>query len=250
MNRTFANQMLNDWADRPPSDGESSLAQEEPAVGAACGGVPHPGLEQERPSTLLDLAYEQYCQRIERGEQIDIADFCREFPELGSALHRQLMVHDLIDDRMSLWLSCCDAVLPRAGERFLGFQLVEEIGRGAFARVFRATDGELGEREVAVKVCPAGSHEAWIMGRLKHANIVPIYSVRHDAESGLSAICMPYLGQVTLRDLMVSLKKPQTALRADAASGRGSGPPADGESRTRGRCTLSRSRSLVDSALF
>ena len=37
-----------------------------------------------------------------------------------------------------------------------------------------------------------------MLARLRHPNIVPVYSVRQDDTTGLAGICMPYLGQATL----------------------------------------------------
>jgi serine/threonine protein kinase len=42
-----------------------------------------------------------------------------------------------------------------------------------------------------------GGREAEILGRLNHANIVPVYSIQED-ETGLTGFCMPYLGKATL----------------------------------------------------
>ena len=59
-----------------------------------------------------------------------------------------------------------------------GFQLLRELGRGAFARVYLARQPALGNRVVVVKVAQYGSGEAETLGRLAHRNIVPVYSVR------------------------------------------------------------------------
>src|SRR5438046_1178944 len=41
---------------------------------------------------------------------------------------------------------------PKRGDRFGGFTLVDELGRGAFGRVFLATEHNLADRLVALKV--------------------------------------------------------------------------------------------------
>src|SRR6202040_864778 len=41
---------------------------------------------------------------------------------------------------------------PRAGSSFLGFRLQSELGRGAFARVYLARQGDLADRRVALKI--------------------------------------------------------------------------------------------------
>ena len=42
--------------------------------------------------------------------------------------------------------------VPKAGQRFLHFDLVRELGRGAFGRVFLARQADLADRPVALKV--------------------------------------------------------------------------------------------------
>src|SRR4051794_14790389 len=88
--------------------------------------------------------------------------------------------------------------LPHVGEMFLGFKLVEELGRGAFAKVFLAEQVGLAGRLVALKVTRRSTHEAERLARLHHTNIVPVYSV-HDVHP-VQAICMPYLGRRTIVD--------------------------------------------------
>src|SRR5262249_43254869 len=44
------------------------------------------------------------------------------------------------------------ATLPKPGDEFLGFRLVQELGRGAFGRVYLALQGDLADRAVALKV--------------------------------------------------------------------------------------------------
>ena len=86
---------------------------------------------------------------------------------------------------------------PKPGSHFQGFDLITEIGRGAFGRVFLASEQALGERPVVLKVARQGRQEAEMLARLRHPNIVPVYSVRQDDATGLAGFCMPYLGQAT-----------------------------------------------------
>jgi len=94
--------------------------------------------------------------------------------------------------------------LPEAGAHFLGFQLISELGRGAFSRVFLARQASLGDRLVALKVAVDLFGEPQRLAQLQHTNIVPIYSAHH-AEP-LQALCMPYFGPSTLADLLRSIK--------------------------------------------
>ncbi len=89
---------------------------------------------------------------------------------------------------------------PEAPGRFLGFELLAELGRGAFARVYLAREAELANRRVALKITRRASAEPDRLAQLQHTNIVPIFSVHRDGS--LQAICMPYFGSTTLADLL------------------------------------------------
>jgi serine/threonine protein kinase/Tfp pilus assembly protein PilF len=92
----------------------------------------------------------------------------------------------------------------RVGDTFLGFQLVEELGQGAFARVFLARQESLAGRPVALKVTLRPTREAERLARLQHTNVVPVYSV-HNAPP-VQVICMPYLGRRTVADVIRSYR--------------------------------------------
>jgi serine/threonine protein kinase/lipoprotein NlpI len=93
---------------------------------------------------------------------------------------------------------------PPVGDRFLHFELIEEIGRGSFARAYLARQEALANRLVVLKLTPAPTDEPQKLARLQHPNIVPVYSVHAAGE--LQAMCMPYLGRVTLARLMSHLE--------------------------------------------
>jgi serine/threonine protein kinase/Flp pilus assembly protein TadD len=95
------------------------------------------------------------------------------------------------------------ATLPQAGDEFLGFRLVSELGRGAIGCVFLARQAALADRLVALKVAPTSLGESQTLAQLQHTHIVPIYSV-HTA-GALQAVCMPYFGRTTLADVLHDL---------------------------------------------
>ncbi|MBX3412224.1 MAG: protein kinase [Pirellulales bacterium] len=160
----------------------------------------NPELQQHK-SLVVDLAYEEFCLRRESGEEVDPEQFSGRFARYQASVRRRLEIHELLGSFDLVGLSDT-SIWPVAGEVFAGFQLVEEIGHGAFARVFLATDPTLGNREVVLKVTAIAEREARLLGQLKHPNIVTVHSVKYDAESGLSAICMAFHGRATLCDLL------------------------------------------------
>src|SRR5262249_10570971 len=80
------------------------------------------------------------------------------------------------------------------------FQLLEELGRGTFGRVYLARQRDLAHRFVALKITTDTVGEPQTLAQLQHTNVVPIYSV-HRAGS-FQAVCMPYFGATTLADLL------------------------------------------------
>jgi len=86
------------------------------------------------------------------------------------------------------------------GDTISGFKLVAELGRGAFARVFLAEQETLANRLVALKVTLRRTSEAQRLARLQHTNIVPVYSIHN--EGSAQVICMPFLGRITISDLI------------------------------------------------
>lgn len=96
-------------------------------------------------------------------------------------------------------------LLPDVGGQFLDFRLVEELGRGAFGRVFLAKQGGLADRPVVLKIAAEVGEETQKLAQLQHTYIVPVYSVH--AASSLQAFCMPYFGATTLAHVLSDLAR-------------------------------------------
>jgi serine/threonine protein kinase/tetratricopeptide (TPR) repeat protein len=88
---------------------------------------------------------------------------------------------------------------PEIGGDFLEFRLIDELGRGAFGKVYLARQGKLADRPVVLKISSRLDGEPRMLAQLQHTNIVPIYSI-HRADR-LQAVCMPYHGSTTLKDV-------------------------------------------------
>lgn len=94
---------------------------------------------------------------------------------------------------------------PDVGGYFLGYHLIGELGRGAFSRVYLAREPAVGNRLIALKITGDARAEIGALARLRHTHIAPVYSVQqHDPHE---AIVMPYLGSVTLADVIRELRK-------------------------------------------
>jgi serine/threonine protein kinase/Tfp pilus assembly protein PilF len=93
------------------------------------------------------------------------------------------------------------------GDQLFGFRLHHELGHGAFARVFLATQADLAGRPVVVKISGIAGDEPQTLAQLQHTHIVPIHSVHEDKSKGLRAVCMPYFGGASLAAVLQALRK-------------------------------------------
>ncbi len=103
---------------------------------------------------------------------------------------------------------CTPVTFPPVGGQFAGFHLEEEIGRGAFGRVYLARQADLSGRPVVLKVATNVAGESRHLAQLQHTNIVPIYS--YHASGELQAACMPYYGRTTLQHVLRSFRERET----------------------------------------
>lgn len=195
----------------------TSLSRPDEAVAAAAEPLPaasvlhgtawieagSAGSADLRESARIDLVYQEYIERIDAGEDVDPDEFCARYPSLATSLRSLLRAHSYVHKDCPELVERLDKLQwPEVGTSFLGFELQRQLGRGTFARVYLATEPALGNRRVAVKVSCQGKNEAQTLGRLDHPQIVPVHSVREDPQSDLTAVCMPYLGNATLSDVL------------------------------------------------
>ena len=161
----------------------------------------YPGLGDD---VLLALLYEEFCLREEAGQAPGLGEYEERFPKLAPQLCEILEIHEWVGstESQSLPASPSDAPFPEVGQTIGGFRLVEELGRGAFARVYLAEERLLADRPVALKVARRGSAEPQTLARLQHTHIVPVHSYRTDPATGLHLLCMPYFGRVTLSGIL------------------------------------------------
>jgi eukaryotic-like serine/threonine-protein kinase len=184
--RRLAQDLEQTWARGPLAEGRGELdPQGDPAAD---------------DTYVVRTAFEAFSRQRALGADLDPVAFAACFPRVEVRLRRALTLHDVLDDH-SDWLDV-DALWPQPGKPFLGFLLGEQLGMGAFSQVHLATEPALGDRPVAVKISRRGLAEAWTLGRLSHAHVVPVHSVHEDPDSDLSLVCMPYLGCATLADVI------------------------------------------------
>lgn len=150
-------------------------------------------------SVVLEVALEEYVRRTSAGDRLTASEFAAQFPGHHTAVVKQIEVYQLLEETAGV----DDAVAwPAPGDEFLGLRLRELLGMGAFSKVYLATERQLGDRPVVVKICHGAGAEAAFLGRLGHPHITPIHWHRVCERTGLSAIVMPYLSRTTMADVI------------------------------------------------
>jgi serine/threonine protein kinase len=170
----------------------------------------HPELSTS-PQAAVQLIYEEICLRQEAGQEHASVDVAGRFPQWREELALLLDCHRLLQRP-----DFTGPVFPEAGEALAGVRLVREIGRGAKGRVFLATQPDLADRPLVLKVTPCDGQEHLALARLQHTNIVPLYWAHDFADRHLRALCMPYLGGATLAQVLAALRPRPPADRAGA----------------------------------
>ncbi len=178
------------------------------------------------PDHLQQVAFEEFRLRRLAGESVSPDEYRQRFsiaidswPDLPVGEEPASSSHDDWDDSCFRELSSVDPdtairlasaarQLPKVGDRFLGFELVGELGQGVFGRVYLARQGDLANRFVALKVTAQLSDEPQRLAQLQHTNIVPIYSLHEHGR--FQAVCMPFLGPNTLADVLQTFQISQS----------------------------------------
>ncbi len=108
-------------------------------------------------------------------------------------------------------------VFPEPGEHFDKFEIVAELGRGAFGRVYVSRQPDLANRLIALKITAMPLGESQRLAKLQHAHIMPIHSLHQS--NGMFALCMPLFGTATLKDVVDDFVMEQTTDPANRDSG-------------------------------
>jgi eukaryotic-like serine/threonine-protein kinase len=161
----------------------------------------HPEVRGHK-SLLMDLVLAEYALRTAAGDAVSHSDFCDRFPSYRQSIARLLNVQDYLDRCPDFAADDREARWPVSGEEFLGFELVEPLGRGGLARVYLARECDVGRRFVVVKISRHGSGEANALGKVSHSGVMPIHSVKQAEGGEWTLICMPLVGVATGVDLL------------------------------------------------
>src|SRR5262249_9951948 len=107
----------------------------------------------DAPDTLTLILSEAVLRR-QKGETIDVEEYCRRFPELAPLIRRRLPQALAQADFASPPAVVSDQP-PAAALQVGPYQLLEQLGQGGMGQVFKARHGRLGKL-VALKLIHPG----------------------------------------------------------------------------------------------
>jgi eukaryotic-like serine/threonine-protein kinase len=162
-------------------------------------------------SPPLDLVVEEYRIRRRWGDEPTFGDFQKRYPDQHEELSRQLqIVEQELSSRRSFLQRPKQLSAPKTdsrisiddiclGDQLGDFQILRELGQGAFAKVFLAQQISM-QRFVALKVSDQHSKESTVLAQLDHPNIVRVYDER--TSNGLQLVYMQYVAGGNLRGVV------------------------------------------------
>jgi serine/threonine protein kinase/Flp pilus assembly protein TadD len=155
----------------------------------------HPDL-WDNTEQALELIYEEICLRQEHCAGDAFAELEERFPQWRPHLEVMRDCHRLLEKPERA------PSFPEVGARVGDFYLLKLLGRGANGWVFLASQPNLADRPVVVKLTPIQGEEHLHLARLQHTHIMPLYGVYDDAARNLRVLCMPYYGGLPLDQLL------------------------------------------------
>lgn len=146
-----------------------------------------------------DLIYEEYHVRRNQQTNVTAGEYYERFPKSAPALRRLLGAQPT---------SMTTAMFPArrmegflAGQRLDDFELLVELGKGAFGCVFLARQLSM-QRLVALKISADKGSEPQTLAQLDHPNIVRVFDQRLLAERKLRLLYMQYAPGGTLHEVL------------------------------------------------
>jgi len=155
-----------------------------------------------RASLPAELIHEEYYFRQQSGLQMDADEYFKAYPEQAAELG-ELLNKIPADDFTFLDSSPNESAWKdlEIGQQIDDFILLDELGRGSFARVFKARQISM-QRIVALKVSHTSSSEPQTLAQLDHPYLVRVYDQRILAQEGLHLMYMEYAPGGTLKNLI------------------------------------------------
>jgi len=173
------------------------------------------GLNDDNYESTLDQAVQQFVDARLRGQEPDIDEFVRQFPELENQIRQKIWNLQKIDTLFDSIVHADESDFEETasghdlvGQKIGGFEIKEIIGRGGMGVVYLAHDTKL-DRSVALKSIPAElqasstaqarfKREAKLLASLNHPNIAVIHEIIEEKKSGY--LILEYISGETLAE--------------------------------------------------
>lgn len=154
-----------------------------------------------------DLIYEEFHARKSSGFAVEPEEYYAQFPHQEAELRRLLELDKPYESTAVVRWGDRKAIdRIEIGETLGDFQLVLELGVGAFARVFLARQQSM-QRLVALKVSTNKGTEHQTLAQFDHPYIVRVFDQRLDTERGLRLLYMEYIPGGSLSDVIKRVAK-------------------------------------------
>jgi WD40 repeat protein len=164
------------------------------------------------PEDAVELVYAEFVAREDLGPAPDPAEYYARFPALRGPLEDQFLVHDAMRADPG-------PAAPASGQSVGPYELGRELGRGGRGAVFAARDRRDG-KAVALKLLLSGEystpddlalfqHEAAVLGRLDHPNLVRILDA--GAADGRPYLALECVDGPTLAGRIAEFRSPAAA---------------------------------------
>lgn len=163
-----------------------------------------------------DLLYEEFHVLRDSGEAVDVDEFSTEYPDQSETLGDLLATGAYQPTSLTQMThsgSAQSLVELEVGKHVNDFDLMTELGRGAFARVFLARQRSM-QRLVAVKISEDHGSEPQTLAQLDHDYIVRVFDQRVLEGGRLRLLYMQYLPGGTLLPLVKLVQRTPVAERS------------------------------------
>ncbi len=149
-----------------------------------------------------DLVYEEFHIRKQSGQDVTADEYVEAFPAQAAEIAAILGLSRPYESSSMLRgkkLKPIEGIAP--GQTLDDFDLVSELGTGAFAKVFLARQKSM-QRMVALKVSADQSNEPQTLAQLDHEHIVRVFDQRSLPERKLRLLYMQYVAGGTLQQVI------------------------------------------------
>ncbi|HET6324996.1 MAG TPA: serine/threonine-protein kinase [Planctomycetaceae bacterium] len=154
-----------------------------------------------------DLIYEEFHIRKQSGQPVDAEEYLHDFPgheaEIASILNIEQAYETTAFFRRAKQQRI-EAVA--AGDTIDDFELLSELGAGAFAKVFLARQKSM-QRTLAVKISADEGTEPQTLAQLDHDYIVRVFDQRTLPDRKLRLLYMQYIAGGTLQQVIKRVRQ-------------------------------------------